>query len=302
MKHNIFSFLQKTKQNKNYLKITFQCIALLSLILAYAGPQLSNKYKTNKQKVTEIIFLIDVSTSMLAEDLGISRLLFVKKEVSKFLTKLDGQRVGLVVFAKDAKIISPLTTDIDSLKLYLKSLSTKSVPRQGTEISYALKIAQSLFSESKNTDKAIVLVSDGELHEKEIKKQAITLNKKHLWIFSVGVGRNQAVPIPLKNEKGEKIDYKRNSRGELVLTQFNNASLKKLSKLVNGKYYHLSFTSNSFDNIFIDLKNLKSKITKLSYQRIYTPLFSYFLFIVFIFLILDITFSWFFLKKGKSNV
>lgn len=301
MQHDIFYFLKTPKKNKNNLKIGFQSIVLLSLIVAYAGPQISDKYKTNKKKVTEIIFLIDVSTSMLAEDLGISRLLFVKKEVSKFLTKLEGQRVGLVAFAKDTKIISPLTTDISSLQLYLKSLSTKSVPRQGTEISHALQVVQSLFSSSKNADKAIILISDGELHETEIKNQVNILNKKHLWIFTIGVGESQAVPIPLKNKKGQKIGYKRDSYGELVLTQFNAKSLKKLSKTANGMYYHLNFSSDTFKDVLKNLTDLKNKITKLSYQRIYYPLFFYFLFVTCIFLILDITFSLvFFQKEGKD--
>lgn len=302
MKHNIFTFLTTSKKNRNKLKISFQCIVLLSLIFAYAGPQRVDKYKPNTQKVTEIIFLIDVSTSMLAEDLGISRLLFVKKEVSKFFTKLEGQRVGLVAFAKDTKVISPLTTDMDSLQLYLKSLSTKSVPRQGTEISHALQVAQSLFSSSKEADKAIILISDGELHESKIKHQGDSLTKKHLWIFTVGVGGVQAVPIPLRDRKGQRLDYKRDSYGELVLTQFNSKSLEKLSKLANGNYYHLSFSSNVFEKIFQDLTQLKNKVTKISYQRIYHPLFSYFLFISSIFLLLDIAFSWIFIKKEEENV
>ncbi|MBE8222292.1 MAG: VWA domain-containing protein [Bdellovibrionales bacterium] len=302
MKHNIFLILKTHKKNNNHLKIIFQCIALCSLILAYAGPQISNKYLPKEKKVTEIVFLIDVSTSMLAEDLGISRLSFVKKEVSKFLTKLEGQRVGLVAFAKDTKVISPLTTDINSLQLYLKTLSTKSVPRQGTQISHALKITQSLFSASKNADKAIILISDGELHESEIKNQANILNKKHLWIFTIGIGGSQAVPIPLKNRQGKKIGYKKNSYGELVLTQFNSKSLKKLSKIANGKYYHLSFSLDAFAEVFQNLSDLKNKITKLSYYRIYRPLFFYFLFVACIFLILDIAFFWIFLKKEGKDV
>lgn len=302
MKHNIFISLSTYKQSKNKIKVIFQILAMLSLIFAYAGPQLSYKYKKHKQKVTEIVFLIDVSTSMLAEDLGISRLVFVKKEVTKFLDKLNGQRVALIAFAKDTKVISPLTTDINSLKLYLKALSTKSVPRQGTKIAHALQISQSVFSDSKNTDKAIILISDGEIHKSKLNKQIKIINKKHLWIFTLGVGSLQAVPITLRDKSGQKIDYKRDAYGQLVLTQFNPKSLKKLSQLANGKYYHLGLSNAVMDKLLKDLNSLKNKSNKLSYYKIYDPLFFYFLILAFIFLLLDIFFNSFFLKNQRKDV
>lgn len=303
MQHNIFLslFIQSKKRSKKK-KIIFQMIVIFGLILSYAGPQWGYKYKKRKQKITEIILLIDVSTSMLAEDLGVSRLLYVKKEVLKFLDTLEGQRIGLVAFAKDTKIISPLTTDIDSLKLYLKALSTKSVPRQGTEISQALRISQSLFSAVSGADKAIILISDGELHENEIQKEGNLLNKKNLWIFTLGVGGEKAVPIPIKGSEGEPFDYKRNSYGDLVLTQFNSKSLERLSKLANGKYYHLTFLNNAFDEVSKDLSRLKNKSNKLSYQRIYRSLYYYILIFSFIFLFLDIIYYWDFLNRGNKNV
>ena len=269
----------------------------LFLILGLARPRSTKEVKEVTVGGAEVMILADVSNSMLVEDVnGFSRLDVMKKELDKLITRLAGHRVGLISFAGSSLLISPLTLDHLALKLFVKSLSPGQHSVQGTDLSGALLSAKRALkrggTQAPNTEQVLIIVSDGgEQNEKPILE--IIEGMKKTQIISLGVGTFLGGMIPLYNERGDKIGYKKDRKGEPIVSRFNEEVLKKIALVSKGVFYNLSPGVEAVEKIRIQAKG-ESKQT----QNIYKELYQYFVFIAFCFgLLWGIPFSIFLQKQ-----
>ncbi|MCP5061353.1 MAG: VWA domain-containing protein, partial [Ignavibacteriae bacterium] len=249
--------------NKSRIKIFIKSglitLAVAFLIFALANPQIGSKIEEVKQVGIDVFILLDVSLSMKAEDIKPSRLEKAKHEISKLIQKLHGDRIGLIVFSGNAFIQFPLTTDYSAANLFLSAVSVKSVPQPGTAIGPAIKLALNSFKKDEDTQKAIVIITDGEDHEGELNSVIEEANNLGVKIYAIGLGSPQGVPIPIYNNSGQQTGYKKDRNGTTVLTRLDETTLEEITSKGNGKYYRGSNTDNELEMIYNDLASLEGK-------------------------------------------
>jgi len=249
--------------NKSRLKIFIKSgliiLSIVLLTLSLANPQIGSKIEEVKQVGIDVFILLDVSLSMKAEDIKPSRLEKAKHEISKLIQKLHGDRIGLIVFSGNAFIQFPLTTDYSAANLFLSAVSVKSVPQPGTAIGPAIKLAFNSFKKDEETQKAIVVITDGEDHEGELNTVIEEANNLGVKIYAIGLGSPQGVPIPIYNNSGQQTGYKKDRNGTTVLTRLDETTLEEITSKGNGKYYRGSNTDNELEMIYNDLASLEGK-------------------------------------------
>jgi len=281
---------------KSSFKFALTLFAISLVIIAVANPQVGTKIEDVKQIGIEVYIILDVSKSMGAEDIKPSRLEKAKFEIARLIQKLQGDKIGLVVFAGQAYIQFPLTSDYAAANLFLNAVDFNSVPQPGTAIASAVGLALKSFRYEDGTKKAIVIITDGEDHEGSIEPVIEEANSKDVSVYSIGFGSPSGVPIPVYDESGVQRGYKKDNEGNIVLTRLEESILKMLSEKTGGKYYRGSNTEDELDYIYKDL----SKIQQSEYgsKRIteYEDRFFYFLLPAIIILMID-----FFTTSNKSK-
>ncbi len=295
--------VSSVSKSKRHWKLILECLVILFGLFSLARPQSGKETQEIKSEGVELILMIDVSTSMLAEDVRPSRLNFAKKEMEKILGYLDGDKVGIVAFAGSAALLSPMTVDKSALLMYLDSLSTSSVGSQGTEFSRALQEAGAAFlrggvqRDGKNqVTRVIVIASDGEDNEKGAIQEAEKLSKEGVHIFSLAFGTEKGAPIPLRDGNGYLREYKKDESGKVILSQTKGTILKELSRIGHGSFYHATFDSEVAENIVADIQKLqKTQFASASIVN-YNELYQIFLLIAILLGILEI-----FLGEKKSG-
>jgi len=282
---------------KKHLKFVLFLMALFSLMIALANPQVGTKVEEVKQVGFDVYILLDVSKSMQAEDIKPNRLEKAKYEISQLIRRLQGDRLGLIVFAGRAYIQFPLTTDYNAANLFLNAVDFNSVPQQGTAIASAVDLALNSFKYDDPTQKAIILITDGEDHEGDIDASIEKAKDKNVVIYSIGLGSVSGVPIPVYNQDGIQVGYKKDINGEIVLTRLNDEILKKIATETGGKYYHGTNTEDELEAIYNDLAKIEE--TEYGAKRItdYEDRFYYFLVPAIILLLID-----FFISYNKSSI
>ncbi|MFA7420604.1 MAG: VWA domain-containing protein [Melioribacteraceae bacterium] len=242
---------------KSAIKFGVFLFALTLLILAVANPQIGTKIEDVKQVGIDVYILLDVSRSMAAEDIKPSRLEKARFEIAKLIQKLEGDRIGLIVFSGQAFVQFPLTSDYSAANLFLNAVDFNSVPQPGTNIGSALELALKSFRYDDGTKKAIVVITDGEDHEGNIDGAINEANSKDVAIYAIGFGSQSGTPIPMYNESGAQVGYKKDGEGHIVLTKLDEATLKTITEKGNGKYYRGSNTEDELDNIYNDLAKIQ---------------------------------------------
>jgi Ca-activated chloride channel family protein len=272
---------------RTHLKFVLYLCSILCFILALAQPQLGTKEEKIKRKGIDVIIALDLSKSMLAQDITPNRLQKSKLLIQELLKKLDGDRVGLVIFAGNAYTQMPLTVDYSSMLLYLKSLNTNSVPTQGTAIAHAFEQATSLFDEKQRKHKAIIVITDGEDHQEDAIDAAQDLATDGVRIFTIGAGTKKGAKIPI-TKNNNNVEYKKDAEGNEVITKLNEDMLQALAKAGKGNYYIL-------DNAKLVAKILAKDIAKIETKTIndkvftnYVEQFQYFLVLGLILLLVNI--------------
>jgi Ca-activated chloride channel homolog len=262
---------------KNWVKFGTTLLAITLLILAIANPQIGTKIEDVKQIGIDVYILLDVSRSMAAEDIKPSRLEKAKYEISNLIQKLQGDRIGLIVFSGDAYIQFPLTTDYSAANLFLNAVDFNSVPQPGTNIGAALELALKSYRYDDETKKAIVVITDGEDHEGNVSSAVDDASSKSVAIYAIGFGSPGGVPIPIYNESHVQVGYKKDNQGSIVLTKLDEEILKSITSKANGKYYRGSNTQDELDAIYNDLAKIEQ--TEFGSKRIteYEDRFFYFL-------------------------
>lgn len=265
MSPQILSFLTRSlSQNKRKWKLILQCITLFFFVLALARPQSGEGRQKAKSEGLEIMIAIDVSNSMLSEDARPSRLELAKREISRFLDMLGGDKVGLVAFAGSAILLSPLTNDKSALKMFLESLSPESVSTQGTDFKRALSEANQALhrggvesDENNQVTRVIILASDGEETEQGGVDTAQKIVENGTRIYTLGFGTEQGGQIPVRDKNGNMVGYKKDRKGQTVVSKFTGEALKALAEAGKGQYLHVTFGGDAVKNLRDNIDNLQ---------------------------------------------
>lgn len=238
--------------------------ALALVVLALANPQMGTQLSTVKQSGIDIMIALDVSNSMLAQDVQPSRLDRAKQILQRIVETRPNDRIGIIVFAGHAYLQMPLTTDHSAVKLFLQTLNPELVPTQGTAIAEAVDLAVRAFaSNEKSSDqntghRALIVLSDGEDHESETKTAAQQANDAGVVILSLGIGTQQGGTIPIY-ANGQKVDEKRDENGQIVTTQLVETSLKAIANQTNGEYVHIQGNRNELNEVSNRLNQIEKR-------------------------------------------
>lgn len=247
----------ETSTAKRSLKQSILLFSVACLILAAANPQVGTRLEEVKREGIDLFVALDVSLSMKSEDIRPSRLEKAKRDVSDLLRKLHGDRVGLVVFAGEAYVQFPLTADYSAADLFLNAVDVDAVPVPGTMIGNALEVALKSFREDLPTQKAIVVVSDGENTEGDVAGAVEKSRKAGVRVFTIGMGTPDGSPIPVYGANSERADYKRDRAGNIVLSRLDETSLQQIALSTGGSYRRATNAGNEIDEIFKELSSLQ---------------------------------------------
>ena len=280
---------------KSSLKLVITIAAISMVIIALVNPKMGTKMETVKRQGIDIVFAIDISKSMLAQDIAPSRLEKTKQLVSQIINQLGNDRVGIVGYAGSAYPVLPMTTDYSIAKMYLQSMNTNMVSSQGTAFNDAIKLSVDYF-DIKDTSKLIILVSDGEDHGDGAEEAIEMAKEKGVRIVTIGVGTEKGALIPLKDSKGNISGYKKDQNGENVITKLYPAVLQNIATQTKSKY----IVGGATKEVVEEVKKALDKIEKSEFesQQIadFESQYQWFLAFGFLLLLADI-----FLLEKKTN-
>ena len=253
-------------EKKRSLKMILRFCILALLIVALARPQSLGEKVEMQNRGIYMLLLIDVSHSMLAEDIKPNRLTFMKKEISRLIDLSSGDQIALGLFANSAILAAPFTKDLSAVQSYLNDLSTDHLTNQGTNFKRAFHLGAKTFEtikENKNEKsvKAIVIASDGEDHFIGSKTAIQNIvAKKGIRVFTLSFGTKEGGVIPVKDYKGQVKEYKKDIHGKLVITKLKKDSLRNLAKWGKGSYYHVTYGGQAIDQLRKDLDYLEKTL------------------------------------------
>lgn len=281
--NKLYPFLtQSVSPSKRKIRLYLQGFVLVAALVAMARPQMGEGRTQIKARGVELVIALDVSNSMLAEDVKPSRLEHAKKEVNRLLDQLSGDKVGLVAFAGSAAVISPLTSDYSAIRMFVESLSPDSVSNQGTSFKAVIKEASDAFKrgglsaeEEIKVTRVLLIFTDGEDQEADAMKLANEEGKKGLRIFTVGFGTQAGAPIPVRDQRGQLIGYKKGSDGQIILSKTNSNALASLAKAGGGAYYHATFGGDEIAAVRKDIDKLEKADFESEGATTYNEYFQY---------------------------
>ncbi|MFV9551706.1 vWA domain-containing protein [Algibacter sp. PT7-4] len=233
---------------KSVLKIIVLTLAFICLIIALVNPKIGTKLETVKREGVDIVFAIDVSKSMLAEDIAPNRLEKSKQLVTQIINNLASDRVGIIAYAGKAFPQLPITTDYASAKMFLQNMNTNMLSSQGTAINEAIKLAKTYFDDEEQTNRVLIIISDGEDHSEQAAIVAEEASDEGIRIFTIGVGDVKGGPIPEKRN-GVVLSYKKDNQGETVITKLNEETLQNIASEAKGAYINGKNTNNVVEQI-----------------------------------------------------
>ena len=238
-------------------KFVMLMLALAFVILGVAGPQFGSKLQQVKKKGVELMIVLDVSNSMMAQDIKPSRLEKAKMAISRMVEKLSDDKVGLVVFAGDAYVQLPITTDYSSAKLFLSGINTDIVPVQGTAIGSAIDLAARSFTPEAETSKAIIVITDGENHQDDAIIAAKRAHEKGIVVHTIGMGLEQGAPIPQKGASGQ---FMKDGQGNVVISKLDENTLQEVAKAGEGVYVRASNTDVGLNQLLDEVNQMEKTL------------------------------------------
>ena len=283
--------LELLSPNRSKFKPTFKIILLslsiVSLVLGLMNPKIGTQLETVKREGVDIVFAMDVSRSMLAEDIAPNRIEKSKRLVSAIINQLASDRVGIIAYAAQAVPQLPITTDYAAAKMFLQALNTDMLSSQGTALDSAIDLAGTFFDDEDQTNRVIFLISDGEDHSEEASNAASRAAKLGIKIFTFGVGTESGAPIPLK--RNDIIEsYKKDSEGEVVITKLNQNILQNIAVSTGGTYQDGNNTQKVLDFVSEQLKAMDKKEFEAKKFVSFKDRFQAFLLAALIFLLIDL--------------
>lgn len=261
-------------------------LALMFIVFAGANLQVGGQKQKVEKEGIDIVFCLDISKSMLAEDIVPNRLLRAKNAIQKVVDNLGSDRVGIVVFSGLAYLQLPLTTDHSAIEMYLQNISTDIISVGGTNFAAALEKSLQAFPKQSTTNKVIILISDGENHDEEAIQVAEKIKEEGIVLYSVGIGSEKGVMIP-EYVNGKKVGWKKDKQGSAVVSRLNEEILQKIAENTGGKYVQASNQGLGLDLIMNDIQSIEKTKTDAAEYLYYKSYFSYFLVFGLIFLGLE---------------
>jgi Ca-activated chloride channel family protein len=274
---------------KSSLKFIVLCLAISFLVVGLINPKVGTKLETIKREGVDIVFAIDVSKSMLAEDVAPNRLEKSKQLVTQIINNLASDRVGIIAYAGKAFPQLPITTDYASAKMFLQSMNTDMLSSQGTAIDEAIQLSRNYFDDEEQTNRVLIIISDGEDHNNLSVDLAEAASKEGIKIYTIGVGSEKGGPIPLKRN-GVLMSYKKDLGNETVITKLNEETLRLIANEAKGRYINGSQTADVVQQIRDILSAMDKKEFEAKEFAEYKDQFQWFLGIGLFFLILDVLF------------
>ena len=267
---------------KSWLRLVFFAIGFFFFAIGLSRPQIGAKLKEHQTKGAEIMIVLDVSNSMLAEDYSPNRLERAKLAISRIVDKLRDDRIGLIVFAGNSFVQLPITTDYVSAKMFLNSITTGSVPVQGTAIGDAINTAIRSFSIQSEKSRAVIIITDGENHEDDPVAAAKMAAEMGIRVFTIGVGSPEGKPIPMDGE------LLKDKEGNIVVTRLDEKVLQDIAAAGNGVYVRAGNSEFGLNPIIDDIKKMEDEMYSSVVFEEYDEQFMYFLAIALFFFVLEL--------------
>jgi Ca-activated chloride channel homolog len=267
------------------IKFIFQLISIAIVIVILARPQFGSKLENVKKEGVEVIIALDVSNSMLAEDIQPNRLTRAKQALTRLIDNLDNDKIGLIVFAGDAYTQIPITTDYISAKMFLSAINPEMVPKQGTAIGAVIDLGMRSFSPGEGKSKAMIIITDGENHEDDPVSRAAEALKAGIVIHTIGIGSTEGVPVPVT--QGGKREYLKDVDGNTVITKLDEDILKKIAISAGGNYVRASNSNIGLDEVFSEIKKMKKQDMESTMYTEYNDQFQIFAAVALFLLLLD---------------
>jgi len=288
--HLVRQLMPQVSKYKHTVKFILLLFSMSLLCVAYANPQWGTKKEKVKRKSSDVFIALDVSESMLAQDLPPSRLDRAKQFTQKLIRELKGERIGTIIFAGNAYMQMPLTADYSSAAMFVKSASTRMVPTQGTAIGDAIRLATQSYDESGKFHKALIIITDGENHDQDALDQAKIAAEQGVLIFTVGVGTSAGSPIPTF-ENGQS-QYKKDKQGNTVVSKLNENMLSSLAAAGSGKYYNITNGEKVIDALQKYIETLEKQEFEQRTFSEYESYFQWFLALALLFLLIEFLLSY----------
>jgi Ca-activated chloride channel family protein len=284
--HLVLQLIRNRPKFKHQLKFILLSLAIAFFVLALANLQFGSKKEKVDREGIDIVIALDVSRSMLAEDITPNRLEYAKQFIYNLLGKLKNDRIGLVVFAGNAYVQMPLTVDFSGAKLFLSGINTEMIPTQGTAIGKAIELSDKLFVEGENKYKTLIIISDGENHEDNAVEAVGEIIKNGVTVYTIGIGSDAGAPVPVIRN-GQQVDFMKDEQNNIILSKSDDALMKEIAAKGNGKYFKMTGSTDFIDEL---LKALgfaeKKKLDAFVYTE-YDSKYQYFLALGLLFLIIE---------------
>lgn len=273
-KEIISQLMPFSSKNRPFFKFMVLMLALVFFIAGIARPQFGSKLKTVKREGVELIIALDVSNSMMAEDIQPNRLERAKRAIARLVDRLKDDKIGLIVFAGDAYTQLPITSDYNSAKLFLNSVNTQIVPKQGTAIGTSINLAIRSFTPNGDANKAIIIITDGENHEDDAVSAAQDAVKNGIIVHTIGMGLPSGSPIPVL--RGGQTDYLKDRDGNVVVTKLNEQMLEQIAAAGEGIYVRANNAQIGLNALFDEIGKMeKEEMESRTYSE-YDDQFQYF--------------------------
>jgi len=282
----VMRLLPDFSSTRDILKFVLWSIAWTLIVFGMADPQTGSKLEKIKRKGVDMIFALDVSNSMLAQDITPNRLERAKQAIVHLLGKLENDRVGLVIFAGKAYTQMPLTTDYSATQLFLSNISPGMIPVQGTAIGNAIETAASGFGNTKQS-KAIIVITDGENHEDDAVEAAHAVASKGIRVYTIGIGLPDGAPIPVYSGSTQ-IGYKKDNTGTTVITRLNEPMLQEIAKAGKGIFVRANNSQSGVQEVFDQINKLEKSEYNEAFFSDYEDRFQFFVFAALILLFIEV--------------
>jgi len=260
---------------RHILKFILLSLALTSVIIGVARPQFGSKLREIKREGVEIVIALDVSNSMMAEDIKPNRLERAKQAISRLVDRLINDKIGLIVFAGDAYVQIPITTDYVSAKLFLSAIHTDIVPKQGTAIGSAIELGMKSFGPGEETGKALIIITDGENHEDDAVEAAAMAVEKGIMVHTVGVGLPQGAPIPVDPGSSQP-SFRKDREGNTIISKLNDKMLQEIAAAGNGVYIRSGEARLGLNTLFDEISRMEKQELEARIYSDYDERFQYF--------------------------
>jgi Ca-activated chloride channel family protein len=279
---------QSFSKGRTRIKNILTVLIFILLIIGITNPQVGIKMEEVKRKGVDLMIAIDLSNSMMAEDIKPNRLERAKQAISKLINKLEGDRIGLIVFAGEAYVQLPITTDYSAAKLFLSTVNTNIIPTQGTDIAKAINVSLESFNMENTQNKAIIIITDGEGHDEQAIQSAREANKLGVFIHTLGMGLKKGGPIPIYNKYGNRTGYRKDREGNTVISKLNENLLMQIANSGKGTYVRANNSKAGLSSLFAEINKMEKKEIGTMVFTEYKDRFQLFIGLALILLIIDL--------------